>query len=41
MLETLWRDEPVIVATLWDDLWLEAKYQSNSEIAGFLRKLFR
>ena len=35
------RPEPVIVAMIWDDLWLVAKYQPNSEIAGSPRKVFR
>jgi hypothetical protein len=35
------RNEPVAVAKSWDDFWLAEKFQSNSEIAGFLRKLFR
>ena len=36
-----WRPEPVVVAITWDDLWLVAKYQPNSEIAGSPRKVFR
>ena len=35
------RPEPVIVAMIWDDLWLVAKYQPNSEIAGSPRKVYR
>jgi len=31
----------VIVAKISDDLWLGVKGQSNLEIAGFLRKLFK
>jgi len=31
----------VCVAKYWDDLWLAVKGQSNSEIAGFLRNLFK
>jgi len=33
------RNEPVIVARIWEDLCIGVKCQSNSEIAGFLRKL--
>ena len=33
--------EPVVVAMTWDDLWLEAKYLSSSEIAGSPRKVYR
>jgi hypothetical protein len=29
------------VAKYWDDLWLGVKGQSNLEIAGFLRNLFK
>ena len=35
------RPEPVVVAMTWDDLWLVAKYQSNLEIAGSPRKVYR
>ena len=35
------RIEPVRVAKRWDDLWLGVKDQSNSEIAGSLRNLFK
>jgi len=35
------KTEPVHVAKCWDDLWLGVKGQSNLEIAGFPRKLFR
>ena len=35
------RPEPVWVAIRWDDLWLAAKYQSNLEIAGSPRKVYR
>lgn len=31
----------MIVAKISDDLWLGVKSQSNLEIAGFLRKLFK
>jgi len=35
----LGRNEPVIVARIWEDMWIEVKCQSNLEIAGYLRKL--
>jgi len=35
------RNEPVVVAKPWDDFWLAEKFQSNLEIAGFMRNLFR
>ena len=35
------RPEPVSVAIGWDDLWLEVKCQSSSEIAGSPRKVYR
>ena len=35
------RPELVVVAMTWDELWLVAKYQSNSEIAGSPRKVYR
>jgi len=31
----------VYVAKYWDDLWLGVKGQSNLDIAGFLRNLFK
>ena len=34
------RPELVWVAIQLDDLWLEAKYQSNLEIAGSPRKVY-
>ena len=34
------RPEPVVVAITWDDLWLEAIYLSNPEIAGSPRKVY-
>jgi len=37
--EELGRNEPVIVAIIWDDLWIAVKCQSNMEIAGCLRKI--
>jgi len=33
------RSEPVIVAKIWEDLWIGVKCQSNLELAGYLRKL--
>ena len=36
-----WRPEPVSVAIGWDEVWLEVKFQSNSEIAGSPRNIFR
>ncbi|GAB5801021.1 hypothetical protein JMUB7527_28380 [Staphylococcus aureus] len=38
---TNWRTEPTNVEKLADDLWLGVKGQSNREIAGSPRKLFR
>jgi len=35
------RSEPVSVEKLWDELWIEVKYQSNSEIAGSPRNSLR
>jgi len=35
-----WRSEPVSRATLWDELWVEEKFQSNSAIAGSPRNSF-
>jgi len=37
--EELGRNEPMIVAIIWDDLWIAVKCQSNVEIAGCLRKI--
>jgi hypothetical protein len=37
--EELGRNEPVIVAIIWEDLWIAVKCQSNMEIAGCLRKI--
>jgi hypothetical protein len=31
----------VYVAKCWDELWVEVKCQSNSEIAGSPRNVFR
>jgi hypothetical protein len=36
-----WRPEPISCATLPDELWLEEKFQSNSDIAGSPRNSFR
>lgn len=36
-----WRTELVSVEKDWDDLLLGVKGQSNSEIAGFTRNLFK
>jgi len=39
-VKTEGKPEPVVVAITWDDLWLEAKYQSDLEIAGSPRKVY-
>ena len=36
-----WRTEPTSVEKVGDELWLGVKGQSNLQIAGSLRKLFR
>ena len=41
MGKTRWRTEPGSVAIDLDDLWLGVKFQSNSEIAGSPRNIFR
>ncbi len=41
MGKTTWRTEPGHVEKCLDDLWLEVKFQSNSEIAGSRRNSFR
>ena len=41
MGKTRWRTEPGAVAIVLDDLWLEVKFQSNSDIAGSPRNTFR
>ena len=41
MGKTLWRSERVKVENFSDELWLGVKDQSNSGIAGSLRKIFR
>lgn len=33
------KNEPVIVAKIWEDEWIAVKCQSNTELAGYLRKL--
>ncbi len=38
---THWRTEPTNVEKLADELWMGVKGQSNLEIAGSPRKLFR
>jgi hypothetical protein len=35
------RPEPVVVAITSDDLWIAVKCQSNLEIAGSPRKVYR
>ena len=40
-MKILLRPEPVPVAKGWDELLLGVKSQSNLDIAGFLRNLFR
>ena len=35
------KPEPVDVAKSWDDLWLAVKCQTNLEIAGSPRKVYR
>ena len=41
MSNVTWRAEPTNVAKLGDELWIEVKCQSNSEIAGSPRNSFR
>lgn len=41
MSKIKWRSEHTNVEKLGDELWLAAKNQSNTEIAGFLRNDFR
>ena len=36
-----WRTEPTNVEKLADDLWIVVKFQSNLEIAGSPRNIFR
>ena len=40
-MRTKWRPEPVIGEMIWDDLRLEVICQSNLEIAGSPRDIFR
>ena len=40
-MKTRRKPEPVVVVMTWDDLWLAVKCQSNLEIAGSPRKVFR
>ena len=37
----MWRSEPTDVEKSADELWLGVKYQSNSELAGSPRNVFR
>ena len=37
----MWRPEPTKVENLGDELWIGVKGQSNSEIAGSPRNIFR
>ena len=39
--DTRWRPELVCVEKYWDELWVGAKDQSNREIAGSPRNIFR
>ena len=41
MGKTTWRTEPVNVEKFLDELWIGVKGQSNWEIAGSLRNIFR
>ena len=41
MSKIKWRTELISVKKLRDDLWIEEKFQSNSEIAGSPRNSFR
>ena len=41
MSKDIRKPEPVSVAILWDDLWLEVKCQTSLEIAGSPRKVYR
>ncbi|OGM73833.1 hypothetical protein A2382_02375 [Candidatus Woesebacteria bacterium RIFOXYB1_FULL_38_16] len=40
-MKTRWKPEPVQVAICSDDLWIAVICQSNLEIAGSPRKVFR
>jgi hypothetical protein len=35
------KPEPVVVAITWDDLWIGVICQTNLEIAGSPRKVYR
>ena len=41
MSKIKWRSEPIGVKKSRDEMWLEEKFQSNSEIAGSPRNSFR
>ena len=41
MSKIKWRTEPISVKKLPDEVWIEEKFQSNSEIAGSPRNSFR
>ena len=41
MAKADWRPEPVIIAIIWDEVWLEVICLTNSEIAGSPRNIFR
>ncbi len=41
MSKIKWRSELISVKKLPDEMWLEEKFQSNSEIAGSPRNSFR
>ena len=41
MSKIKWRPEPTVVEKAVDELWVEVKCQSNSEIAGSPRNSFR
>ncbi len=41
MIKLMWRPEPVVVEKTLDELWIGVKSQSNLEIAGSPRNIFR
>ena len=41
MVNPIWRTEPTPVETVGDDLWIAEKFQSNRDIAGSPRNIFR
>ena len=41
MGKTNWRTEPTVVEKAVDELWVGVKGQTNLEIAGSLRNIFR